>query len=277
MQQDYLQGNTILGGIITSTNRFINDPQLQFLNHEAYTGGLDLLHQWNDKEFYVDAKFVGSLIKGSTSAINNLQTSSARYYQRPDVDYIHLDSSRTMLAGNGGRIKIGKGSKGLWRYSTEVNWRSPGLDLNDIGFMQTADILKIINSLSYFVNESVSIFRTYSVSLSETSNWNFGITYLSSGGSANIYLEFLNNWAVSNTFNYNMQSLDTRILRGGYDMYMPENWSYSLYARTDPSAKLYFDINSTYSNSGDNSSNYFFFQPEVSVLALKYFKIFHEY
>jgi hypothetical protein len=272
VQQDYLEGNTILGGIITSTNRFINDPQLDYLNRDAYTGGLDLLHQWNDKEFYLNAKFVGSFIKGSRNAIDNLQTSSARYYQRPDADYISLDTLRTQLSGYGGSMKIGKGSKGLWRYSSEINWRSPGLDLNDIGFMQTSDIIKMTNSISYFVNESVSIFRTYNAGISETNNWNFGMDYLSTGVSLSFYLEFLNNWAVSNTTNYTSQALDMRILRGGYGMLVPEIWTDNLYARTDPSKKIYSELNATFSASGDNSSKYFYVQPGISFMPMNILK-----
>ncbi len=113
LQQDFNEGTTVLGGIFTATNRFINDPYLEFLNTNAYTGGFDLLHQWNDKEFFVDAKIIGSAISGSTEAIQNLQLSSARYFQRSDASYMDFDPNRTTLSGQGGRVKIGKGSKGF--------------------------------------------------------------------------------------------------------------------------------------------------------------------
>ena len=32
VQQDYKQGNTVIGGIFTSTNRFIQDESLSFMN-----------------------------------------------------------------------------------------------------------------------------------------------------------------------------------------------------------------------------------------------------
>jgi hypothetical protein len=179
---------------------------------------------------------------------------------------------RTRLSGYGGSVKIGKGSKGLWRYSTEINWRSPGLDLNDIGFMQTADIFKMTNSLSYFVNESESIFRTYTIGLTETSKWDFGMNYLSSSGGLSLYFEFLNNWAVSNSITYTSQTLDTRILRGGSAMYVPDNWSDVFYVKTDPSKKIYFELNSTITAFGNNSSRYYYIQPEISVSPLNTLK-----
>jgi len=100
---------------------------------------------------------LGAGSQAAPKRISGLQSASARYYQRPDLDYIQFDSTRTQFNGYGGQLKVGKGSKGFWRYSSELNWRSPGLDLNDLGFMQTADIMKLSNSISYFVNQPVSI------------------------------------------------------------------------------------------------------------------------
>lgn len=262
-QQDFKQGNTVLGGILTSTNRFINTPQLEFMNRNAYTGGLDLLHQWNDKEFYLDAKLVGSSINGSHKAIANLQQSPAHYYQRPDIRYAGLDTSLTQLSGYGGSIRMGKGSKGLWRYSTELIWRSPGLDLNDMGFMQMADVIKQKNSVYCFVNKPVSIFRTYNISLSQTNNWDFGLRYLSSGANVNAYFEFLNKWAVSSSVGYTSNSLDTRILRGGTAMLLPSTWNENFYLRTDPSKKLFFELFTELSASAYGSAKSYSLQPGI--------------
>jgi hypothetical protein len=273
IQQDFDQGTTILGGILTSTRRFFNDAHLDFLNREAYTAGADFLHQWDDKEYFLDVKVVGSLIKGSQNALNTLQYSSARYYQRPDADYVHIDTARTSLSGVGGKIKVGKGSKGLWRYSTGLAWRSPGLELNDIGFMHIADIITQENSLSYFVNQPVSIFRTYSIGVTQNNNWDFGLRHLSSGGSLNIYLEFLNKWAVNSSLNYTAQAVDNRILRGGPAMLVPALWSASLYMRTDPSQILYVDLNTSFSIQDHQSGRYFSMEPEISLMPMNTLKL----
>jgi hypothetical protein len=236
------------------------------MNRNAYTGGLALLHQWNDKEFYVDAKMVGSTITGSPDAIDVLQRSSARYYQRPDIRDAHLDSVRTTLSGYGGRIKVGKGSKGFWRYAATLSWRSPGLDLNDIGYMQTADIIKLGSAVSYFVNQPVSIFRTYSFSVNETSNWDFGGRYLSSLVSSNVYLEFLSQWALSTTLSYTTQSLDPWLLRGGYAMKLPESWTLNVYGHTDASEKVYGECTFIYTTRKPNGNYTTTLQPAVSVM-----------
>lgn len=263
VQQDYNEGNTVLGGILTSTNRFINSSQLEFLNRNAYTGGIDLLHQWHDKEYYLDAKIVGSNISGSNDAMVNLQQSSARYYQRPDIQYVRIDTTMNQLSGHGGDIKIGKGSKGLWRYSTELVWRSPGLDLNDMGFMQMADIIKQKNTVNHFVNKPVSIFRTYNATFSQTNNLDFGMRYLSSNADLNTYFEFVNQWALSASGSYTTQSLDTRILRGASAMLIPSVWYESLYARTNGSKKFSCALSTEFSKSGNNSAQYYSVSPSI--------------
>ena len=273
VQQDYNRGTTVLGGIFTSTNRFLHSPQLNFENRNAYTGGVDLLHQWHDKEFYLDVKLAGSSISGSREAMTGLQQSSARYYQRPDAHYLHFDSTASMLSGYGGDVKIGKGSKGLWRYSTELIWRSPGFDLNDIGYMQMADVIKQKNSVYFFVNRPVSVFRTYNISLSGTNNWDFGGRYLSSGANLGVYLEFLNKWGLNASTSYTSQALDTRILRGGSAMLVPSVLDNNIYVKTDPSRKLFFELSSELSVSGCNSARFYSIQPGLRYTPINTIKV----
>lgn len=254
IQQDFKDGNTVIGGILTLTNRFSNNANFSNISREAYTGGFDLLHQWNDKEFYIDCKLLGSTIRGKADAITQLQSSSARYYQRFDAGYLNFDSTLTQLDGYGGKFKIGKGSKGLWKYSTELNWRSPGLELNDIGFMQMADYVKQSNNVSYFINKPVSIFRTYNFNFNETNIWNFGKEYLGSSSALNAYVEFLNQWGINGTLNFNTKTLDTRILRGGPAMYMPAYWAGTLGFHTDYSKMAGFSLSGNFTDSYDNNN-----------------------
>jgi len=141
----------------------------------------------------------------------------------------------------------------------------PGLDLNDIGFMQSADLVKQKNALSYFVNQPVSMFRTYSISLTQVNQWNFGSAHLLSGGLLSLYLEFLNQWAIATSLSYTSQALDTRILRGGFAMLVPAVWGGSLYLKTDPSERIFFELNTSLSSSGCHSAQHYYVQPGLSV------------
>ncbi|MGB8491818.1 MAG: DUF5916 domain-containing protein [Bacteroidales bacterium] len=254
IQKGYKAGNTILGGIFTSTNRFISpDDDLNFLSRDAYTGGLDILHHWKDKEFFVNAKLVGSYVKGSTEAMTALQESSTRYFQRPGADYLNYDPNRTSLSGVGGRIEVGKGSKGFWRYSTALAFRTPGLELNDLGYMQTADEINQSSEVSYFINQPVSIFRTYNISLEQFNNWNFNGTFLGSGGHFSFRAEFRNLWTAEGNVIYHTGAYDTKILRGGSDMLMPPGIMVFGSLQTDQSRKVTAHIELS-RESRDNSS-----------------------
>ena len=253
IQQDFNQSNTLLGGILTATNRDITTPGLNFLNRGAYTGGIDLKHFWREKEYFLEADIIGSNIVGNVNAISTLQLSSARYYQRPDANHLSYDSTLTTLSGFGGKIKIGKGSKGLWRYSTEMGWRSPGLDLNDLGYLQTADLIRQKNSLSYFINKPAFIFRTYTLGAEQGNNWDFSGQYLSSDLALNITADFKNKWGIINSLKYRNETLDNRILRGGYAMLIPPNLTESFQIRNDQSKKINLNLSTIASVSGDRS------------------------
>lgn len=265
VQQDFNKSNTILGGIFTSVNRFSSDNHLDFLSREAYTGGLDLLHFWKDKKYFLEARVIGSNISGDENAIVGLQRSPARYYQRPDAFHYDLDSSLTRLSGMGGKIKIGKGSQGLWKYSTEISWKSPGLDLNDIGYMKTSDLISQSSNLSYFRNKPVSVFRTYRVEIEQTNNWDFDGTYLSSGAELELYAEFLNKWAVANSLEFTGKTLDTRILRGGMAMLMPAIWEEELTIRSDYSKKISGSLEMDADFSQHNSYQTYGISPGISL------------
>jgi len=272
VQQDINEGNTVVGGIFTATNRYIDKPELNFLSNAAYTGGIDVLHHWHDKEFFVDAKFTGSTVEGSSQAMINLQRSSARYYQRPDINYVSLDSTLNRLSGYGGSLKIGKGSKGLWRYSTELNWNSPGLELNDLGYMQMADAIDQSNEVSYFVNHPVSIFRTYNVGIGQNNGFDFGGRNTYSEADIWAYMEFTNKWALNASSAYTLESLDTRKLRGGPAMLLPAQWNHSFYVRTDPSKNIFFNVSSNLSNAGNNSKKSWSVHPGFTTTPSSIFK-----
>ncbi len=263
IQKGYNEGNTIIGGMITSTNRAIEDTNLETLSKNAYTGGLDLLTHFKDKEFYLSAKLLGSYIDGSSAAITALQQSSARYFQRPGATYVDYDTSATNLKGRGGKLVIGKGSKGFWKYSTGVTWLSPGLELNDLGYMNYSDNVTQTNEISYFITRPVSIFNSYDITLEQFNSWNFSGSYLGSGGHLAFNSVFKNQWNLSANLIFHSKSLDTKILRGGYDMIMPYKVTTFGSLTTDQSKKIIATLQYIYEKSGNNSSVDYEVQPQL--------------
>jgi hypothetical protein len=254
VQKGYNAGNTVFGGMLTSTNRVIENNNLSTLSTDAYTGGLDLLHHWKDKEYYIDARLIGSYVNGSKESITLLEQSSARYYQRPGASYLKYDTTATHLNGWGGKLMVGKGSKGLWKYSTGVTWLSPGLELNDLGYMNTADEINQENDVSYQITQPAKIFLTYSIELEQFNTWNFDGQYLGSGAHLAFLSSFKNQWGFSTNLIYHSRALDTKILRGGYDMLMPYAVTTFGSVNTDPSKKFTGNIAYSYEYRGNNSA-----------------------
>lgn len=273
VQKGFNAGNTVIGGIMTATNRVIDETNIESLSNNAYTGGIDLLHHWKDKEFYVDARLIGSYINGSTQAITLLEQSSARYYQRPGADYLKYDTTATHLNGWGGKLMVGKGSKGHWKYSTGAIWLSPGLELNDLGYMNSADEIKQDNIVSYLINKPIALFNTFEISLEEFNNWNFNSQYLGSGANMIFTSGFKNQWTLNANFIYNSNSLDTKILRGGYDMKMPHTFTFLGILSTNPSKKLIGNMQYSFMHTGFNSASSYQVSPGVTYRPINNLKL----
>ncbi len=215
LQKDFNQGNTSIGGIITATNRRINEDHLRFLNKSAYTGGIDIRHQWDKKTYFLDLKLAGSYLSGDPTAIELVQRASARYFQRPDAKHVHLDTTRTSLSGYGGSFSIGRVGNSNWRFAVGGTWRSPGFETNDLGYLRQAD--KIMNYVwvGYRINNPVGIFRFVSINSDLWQGWNFGGDQLFSGGDLNGGAQFLNYWGFYMGINRQQHGLSPWMLRGG--------------------------------------------------------------
>jgi hypothetical protein len=248
IQKDINQSNTIIGGMFTSTNRILDQSYLDYLNRDAFTGGFDFRTHWKDKTFYLDAKAVFSHITGSELAMEEMQNSSARYFQRPDADYLFVDSLCNSLSGYGGSVEIGKGANGKWRYSADLNWRSPGLELNDVGYLQISDIINQGLSLAYVENEPKGIFRSYHISTGIGNNWNFGGQFINTRYSLSLGSSFANKWRFNGSVMHQGNSLDTRLLRGGPAILLKGFWHnrYSFRQMYLKSWLLGLDITFTY-------------------------------
>ncbi|MDB4584899.1 carbohydrate binding family 9 domain-containing protein, partial [Draconibacterium sp.] len=173
LQKDFNEGNTYVGGIVTAVNRNINDEHLEFLHKSAYSGGLDFVHKWNDKNWLLDVGFYASQVNGSEEALIRTQEAYSRTYQRPDADYVSLDSSRTSLSGHGGKFTIGKVG-GKFKIAAIFNWKSPGLEINDIGFSPEVDEAMQILWAGYRWYEPFSIFRSANLNINQWTVYDFG-------------------------------------------------------------------------------------------------------
>jgi len=261
LQKDYNQGNTVIGGMLTSTNRSISNPDLNFLHNSAYTGGLDLYHTWKDKTYFVSFNAVFSRVQGSPEAILRTQTSPLRYFQRPDADHVTLDPTRTSLPGYGGTLIGGKTGSGHFQFITGVTWRSPGLELNDMGYLRNADNILEFVWANYRIWEPFSIFRQLSINGNQWRGWNFGGERAFAGGNISFNGQFKNYWTFSTGINHNAYSLSDSALRGGPALVYPGAWGSHINVTTDSRKKIRFNAfwSSNVRKKSNSSSNRFRF------------------
>ncbi len=264
IQQDINKSNTIIGGMISSTNRIIQDDHLNYLNKSALTGGIDFRHYLRDKTFYIDLKALGSRVSGSPEAITLLQKESSRYYQRPDAPHLKLDTAARQLAGTGGSLEFIKGAKGKWRYGIGTHWSSPGMELNDLGFQSLTDYFLEAQMLAYVENKPKGIFRTYEVQLTQVNFWNFGGEYLRSEWELEAGFLFANKWNIQTQVNREGKALNVNLLRGGPGVYMYGSTGQDYFLSTDESKKLVFGLGYENELSDDKISNRNEFHTELN-------------
>ncbi|NIM89786.1 MAG: hypothetical protein GTO17_02435 [Candidatus Aminicenantes bacterium] len=240
LQKDYGKGNTILGGMFTATNRNIKNEELNFLHDAAYTGGLDFIHYWKDKTYYFSLNTVFSHVRGSKEAILETQESPVRYYQRPDTDHVSVDPSRTSLSGYGGTMNFGKGGSAGLRFNAGVTWRSPGLELNDMGYLRRADAIMQWVWGNYRIAKPFSIFREVSLNFNEWMGWDFGGEQIFKGGNFGMWGQFKNYWSLSMGMNRQGEGLYTSALRGGPALRWPGGWNSWIFINSDSRKKLHY-------------------------------------
>jgi uncharacterized protein DUF5916 len=219
--------------MFTSTYRQIDAEQLDFLHKEAYTGGIDFNHQWQDKKYFVNFNTVFSHVKGSEEAILNTQESSRRYFQRPDASHVSIDLTRTSLTGTGGSIQIGKQAKGHWRYAMFLTYRSPELELNDIGYLRRADQIMQAFWIAYRIWEPFSIFRNININTNQWRGYDLSGKNTFDGGNINFNMQFINNWRFGTGFNVEGEGLSASELRGGPSLIYPGGYSNWFNINTD--------------------------------------------
>jgi len=253
LQQDFKKGNTVIGGMFTATNRDITDSTLKFLPTSAYTGGINFTQNWDNKAYYFRFNGIFSMVKGSEKAMLDLQESPSHYFQRPDRDYVHVDSSRRQMAGHGGTLEFAKTGKGHLRYIAWLTWRSAGLDLNDMGYMRESDVVQQVFWAGYQLWEPFSIFRSMSFNFNQWSGFNFGGENIYKGGNTNVNINFKNFWYFGTGFNRDGQSLSVADLWGGPVLLYPGGWNWWSSINTDYRKKLQFEANYSF-YSGDRQS-----------------------
>ena len=263
LQKDLNDRNSYVGGIFTATNRQL-DGNLDFLRKAAYTGGLDFKHQWKDRKYYLEGNVIMSHVEGSEEAIQNTQESLTHLFNRVDASHVEVDPTRTSLTGTSGRIEYGKAGSGHWRYSVGANWRSPELELNDIGFLRQADEIRQFASVRYRSLKPFGKFRAINARANMFTTYDFEGNYNRIQYRLTSFAEFKNNWAMEVGFIHKPRIFTNTILRGGPRFRFSEENINFLFMNSDNRKKLRFFGGYVYSQARENNFSFLRFEGGIT-------------
>jgi hypothetical protein len=233
-RKDFRDGQTALGGIGTAVNRELSDPVMASeLRSSAYTGGMDLFHEWGNRTWSLSGHLAGSRVAGDAEVIEAAQRSSARYYQRPDAGHVDLDPNATSLVGYNGELSFRRQAGLHWRGSAEASFTSPGFEVNDLGYQRDADRRQLEGNLEYQENRPGDVFRSWEISASPRASWNFDGDRIGTSLSFRGRMTFLNYWSLNPSYSRDFESLDDRLTRGGPLAKKPTEDRFSLWLTTD--------------------------------------------
>jgi hypothetical protein len=239
VQQDIKEGNTIAGGMLTSTNRSIKDAHLAaFLPRNAYTGAFDFTQYSRNREYYATGSVQYSHVEGSTEALTALQESPVHNYRREDASYLSVDSARTRMTGHAGTIVVGRGGEHKWVGEHRFMWATPGFDINEAGYLQNADYKMLRGYVAYVENKPQGIFRNYSADAFYRFLWDYGNTNTFGRAGVEGNATFTNKWGLYAGGFYDMATVENGMLRGGPAVRLNPRWGTDMSFWSDGSKKV---------------------------------------
>lgn len=275
--RDFKGGQFRAGAIATSVDRFTDDALAESrLSKHAREIGIDWYAATKDRQYTFFGQQAFSDVRGSKTAIERIQRSSARYFQRPDRDSgenglfsDRLDPAATRLSGYGGYARVAKES-GTWLWESMVNYRSPGFEVNDISFNTRSDYIWMNANLARSVTKPGPVFRNYFAVLSLQQQFNYDGDRTDRQVAAGMFTQLRNFWGFNAFTIYAPDVLDDGATRGG-PVVKRRGYSYNqLFIGTDARRKISLSMNPSYliRHKGDpqlNLNAYITFKPTSSV------------
>jgi hypothetical protein len=204
-----------VGFMVTATNRRLEDD-VSFLPGDAYTGGADWDWRLGKKGAYsLTGNVAASTVRGSAEAIATLQTSMVHAYQRPDAGHVSLDTSRTTLNGMNGQAGFARIAGDRVRFNSNAWFKTPGFDINDLGFLTRADERGVSNWLQVRNDKPSKHFRNTRLNFNQWGVYNFDGDRLALGGNINGNVRTQGNHGLGGGINVQAEAFDDRLTRGG--------------------------------------------------------------
>ena len=250
LQQEVGRSQSTIGATITSANRTFGDASdLGAALHEnAVSGGADWRLRFREGEYELTGYVGFSHVRGTADALSLTQQSSARYFQRPDADYVALDPTRTSLSGYTASVRADKnaGRRILW--GAQISARSPGFEINDVGRLSSADDVDFNADIQIRETQPGPLFRNWRVGTVIRGGWNFGGVRQSTELSNNTNITFHNYWSLNFGVTRVLRAQSDFLTRGGPSMGTGSGWELNARLNNSFSAGTRLRVNGRYEN-----------------------------
>jgi hypothetical protein len=255
--KEFSQGQQGLGFIATSVVRDLDRGGLaDRLARNAFALAFD---GWTfldrDRGWVVSGWAGGTVVNGTATAMTRLQRSSLHYYQRPDIDYVHVDETATSLSGWAGRLFVNR-QKGNIVFNAALGAISPGFEANDLGYHSRGDIINGHVVFGYRTFHPDRVFRHWSVTTTYYRNYDFGgmrigeYIYLNGEG------QFLNYWTAAAQLDYEPPKISHYLTRGGPLAYYPSGATATLSLSSDNRRPFVLKVSGRYRTHPDGGYNW---------------------
>ena len=218
INQDVLKGNSVIGLIMTAVNR--QD------SNSAYVGGIDWDMKFAKEKFQLTGTLAGS--------------QAGKHEARKSGYLAHIEVDK-----HGGWL----------RGETNVQMLSPGLEINDLGYLQRSNMIQWNYDLTARKEKPFSIFRQATLGLYGWQSWNYDRTHIS--GYVEIWTDgrFKNYWGYDLWVGRNLETFsDHDVRRGGTLIKNPAGWWIYTELSTDNRKMVQLQLNPVFAWNDDRRS-----------------------
>ncbi len=258
LQQEVGRTQSTVGMVLTGVHRALGSAGGldQLLARDAVTGGVDWRLRFEEGKYELTGWAGFSDVRGEAGSINRIQRSSARYFQRPDADYVRYDSLRTSLSGFTASVRADKNAGRHTLWGAQIAVRSPGFEINDIGQMNRADAVDFNADLQLRDTKPHRLFRYIQVGHSVVGQSDFGLERQFLHFSQNTTVTLNNFWNVSFRAIHATRAMSNTQTRGGPYMETPRAWNFGLGLSGNPFSATTWSTSITYQDDELGGSAY---------------------
>jgi hypothetical protein len=225
LRRDARAGAPVVGGMLTAVHRDLDTEAARLRLHDAaYTGGVDVRHQWGERAWTLSGFASGSWVHGEREALLRTQRAPWRYAQRPDAPHLELDSAATSLAGLASEVSLAYRYGRHWRFLTLLGTTTPGYEVNDLGYQARADRIDQQVGVTYIENRPRRLYRSWNASGNLRQEHNYAGDLVQRSVFLSSSLQGRNFWNYNLNFGATLPSMDDRLTRGGPLARRPSSW-----------------------------------------------------